>query len=106
MSLFVGVLHNLAKVVRVDGVEDVEEVLTMRSFVFRVLVWEIAVHDRIVFELWPQCLRGQLLIMRHFDDVHLVLLQQLLLAGQHILEEVLVDEWLWWQVELQTKYKE
>ena len=105
VTLLVGVGHDLAQVVGVHGVEDVEEVLTRRPFVLGVLVGEVAVHGGIVFELRPQCLRGQLLVMRNFDGVDLVLLEQLLPASQHILEEVLVDEWLWWQIELETSGK-
>ena len=91
MALFVGMGHDLAEVVRVHGVEDVEEVLTRRSFILGILVREIAVHGRIFLELRPQGLGGQLFIMRH-----LILLEQLLLASQDVLEEVLVDKRLWW----------
>ena len=103
VALFVGMGHDLAEVVRMHGVEDVEEVLTRRSFILGILVREIAVHGRIFLELRPQGLGGQLFIMRHLDGVHLVLLEELLLASQDILEEVLVDEWLWWQIELEAE---
>ena len=41
--------------------------------------------------------------MGHLDLLNGALPQQLLLAGQDILEKILVDHWLRWQVELKTK---
>ena len=105
VALFVGVRHDLAEVVRVHGVEDVEEVLARRSLVLGVLVGEVAVHGVVLLELRPQRLRGQLLVVRHFDGVDLVILEQLLPAGQHLLEEVLVDERLGRQVELEAVHR-
>ena len=83
-----------------DCVEDVVEILARRTFALRELVGEVLGHLLILGELWPERLNGQLLIMRHLDDGDVCLLEELLLVGEDLLEEVIVDGIGWWQVEL------
>ena len=54
--LLVGVVHDLLQVVRLQGIEDVEEVLARRPFTGRILVREVLRELRVFAELWPQCL--------------------------------------------------
>ena len=45
----------------------------------------------VLLELGPEFIDGELVVLRYMDVLDLVLLQQLLLIGEHGLEEVLVD---------------
>ena len=90
--LLVGVLHDLLEVLGLQRVEDVEEVLARRALASWIRVWEVLHEVRVLLEMRPERLHGQLVIMW---DIHLLdvdLLHQLLLAGEDVLEEVLVDD--------------
>ena len=82
------------------GVEHVEEVLARWAFADWVLVREVAVHCRVLLEFGPEGLHGELVVVRHLDGDDLGLLQQVLLAGEDVLQEVLGDDALVGQVEL------
>ena len=101
-SLFIGMDHNLLQVVRIQGVENVEEVVTGRSLSGRILVREVGHEDRVLRELRIKSFDGELIVVWHSYLLHLHLLEQLLLADQDILEEVFVDEALRWQIKLEA----
>ena len=86
----------------VEGVEDVEEVLPRRALALWVLIREVPDHEVIFSELRPQRLHRELLIVGNLYVRDVALLDQRLLVGEDLLEEVLVDEALWWQVELEA----
>ena len=94
--------QDLGEVVRVQRVHDVEEVLAGRPLVLGVVVREIGVEDRVLLELGEERLDGELVVLGDLDLLDLQLLEQLLLAAEDILEEVLVDEALRRQVELEA----
>ena len=98
--LLVGVLQDLLEVFGVDRVQDVEEVLPRRALAGWVLVGEVLDELVVLGELGPQVLDRELVVVRHGDPLHLGLLHQLLLAAEHVLEEVLVDDALVGQVVL------
>ena len=100
--LLVGVVHDLLEVVRIQGVEDIEEVLARWSLAGWVLVRKVGQEDRVLLELRIELLDGELIVVGHVDVLHLDLLEQLLLADQDILEEVLVDEALRRQIKLEA----
>ena len=85
-----------------DGVEYVEEVLPRRSLALRVIIREVPDQEVVLGELRPQVLHRQLLVVRDLDVGDVFLLDQGLLLGQDLLEEVLVDQSLRWQVELEA----
>ena len=95
-------VHDLLEVVRVQGVEDVEEVVTRWSLAGWVLVGEVRHEDRVLLELRIQSLDGQLIVMWHYDILHLYFLEELLLTNQDILKEIFVDKALGWQIELEA----
>ena len=97
--------HDLLKVVRMNGVEDIEEVLARRPFACRILVWEVASELRVLAELRPECLHGNFIVTGNVDLLDIGLLHKLLLAAEDVLEEVLVDEALRRQVELEAVTK-
>ena len=61
---------------------------------------EIANHVGVLLELGIEVLDSEFVVVLDIDVHHLVLLQQLLLAGEDVLQEVLGDDALVWQVEL------
>ena len=89
--LLVGVVQHLLQEVRVDGVEHAEEVLAGRALILGQDVREVRRHLFVLLELRPDVLGGQLVVVRHFNVGHLLLAEQLLLALEDGLEEVLVD---------------
>ena len=100
--LLVGVLHDLRQVVRVQRVEDVEEVLPRRTLVLRVLVRKVRQEDGVLLELGIERLHRQLVVVRDLDRRDGRLLVELLLPGEDVLQEVLVDEAFGRQVELEA----
>ena len=90
-SLRVGVLEDLRKVLGVECVHDIEEVLPWRPLVLRKSVWKERQELFVVLEGWPEVLDRQLVVVRHLDELDRGLLHQLLLAREHFSEEVFVD---------------
>ena len=74
----------------VDGVEDVEEVGTIRELAFRELGGEVDGDARVVLELWVEVGDGDLVVFGRVDPLHLRQLEELLLAGEDLAEEILV----------------
>ena len=89
--LLVRVSQQLLEVLRVDRVQDVEEVRSGRPLAVRVFVGEVLDEFRIFLELRIQRLDADLVVVRHRDLLHDGLLHQFLLPGEDLLEEVLVD---------------
>ena len=58
VPLLVCMVHDLLEVVRVQGVEDVEEVVPRRSLAGWVLVGEVRHEDRVLIELRIKCFDG------------------------------------------------
>ena len=85
-----------------DSVEDIEEVVPRWTFAHRELVREVAGHGLVLLELRPDGLDRERIVVGHLDGADLGLLEELLLAGQDILEEVLVHDGLVREVELQA----
>ena len=97
-----GVVQEPLEELWVDSVEYVEEVLSWRSLALRVLIGEVPDQEVVLGELRPQVLHRQLLVVRDLDVGDVTLLDQGLLLGQDLLEEVLVDQCLRRQVELEA----
>ena len=104
--LLIGVDHDLRQVVRMQSVEDIEEIISGRPFSFRINIRKIGHHCRILAKLRIESLHREFIVMRHLDHCHLGLLQQLFLAGQYCLEEVLIHDGLVRQVELEADDKQ
>ena len=85
----------------VDGVEDVKEILPRGTFVGRISVREERHHVGVLLELGVDGLDRELVVLGHLDGFDVGLAHQLLLAGEHRLQEVLVDGALLRQVELE-----
>ena len=83
----------------VDGVEDVEEVGTIRELAFRELGGEVDGDVRVALELRVEVGDGDLVVLGRVDPLHLRQLEELLLAGEDLAEEVLVRAGIWRDVE-------
>ena len=83
-------LRDLLQILRVDGVEDVEEVFTVGTFVLRILVLEVNIELIIILESRPHLVYRELIKVRNINVVHLILLQQKLLVLEDLTEKVFV----------------
>ena len=99
-SLQVRVVDDLAEVVRHLRVQDVEKIFTGWSLAFGINGWEVPQDISIFLHVGPKILDGEFIVMRHRDELHLRLVEQILFAGQHRLQEVFVDDVLWRQIVL------
>ena len=95
--------HNLLKVLRVNCIQDVEEVFPTWPLGICKLVLEVDVECVIVLEVEPQLLHRELIKVRNMNIRHLILLEQPLLIGEHLPEEILVHLCLWRQMVLDCK---
>lgn len=101
----VGVLDHLGHALRVDGVEDVEEVLAVDALALGRLVGHV-LHDLGVRgEAGQQVGDGQLVEPGDLDELDVGDLEELLLAGQDLAEEVAVDGRVPHDVELEVVAK-
>ena len=83
-----------------QSIQYVEEVLSRRPLAFRILVWKVGEKVRILRELRIEISNGELVVLRNFNLVDLLLLEQLLLACEDLLEKVLIDDRFIRQIEL------
>ena len=51
--LFIGMDHDLLQVVRIQGVENVEEIVSGRTFVLRILRGKVLQELRVLFKIRP-----------------------------------------------------
>jgi hypothetical protein len=58
VPLLICMIQDLLQVVRIQGVEDVEEVISWWSFAGWVLIREVRHEDRVLLELRIQCFDG------------------------------------------------
>ena len=73
--------HHLVKVLRVNSVQDVEEVLSGRALALWELVREVLRELSVVLELGVECLDAELIVVRDLYGTDLVLSQELLLVS-------------------------
>ena len=99
-SFLVGVGHDLLQVALIHCVEHVKEVVPRRPLVLGVGIGEVLEELGMLGYVWPQSLDRQLLVVRHVDVRHLGLMEELLLLGEDLLQEVLGQGARLWQVVL------
>ena len=80
--LLVGVSHDLGQVLRLFGVEHIKEVLPCRPLVGSKRVWKVRSNVLVLGKLGPECLDGQLIVVRDFDRIDLCLVKQTLLLNK------------------------
>ena len=97
--------HDLGQVLWVHCVQDIEEVFSWWSLADRVFVRKVGHHFNVLRELWIEVLHRQFVVVGHLDSDHVRLLQELLVTGEHCLQEVFVDDRLVRQVVLEAVKK-
>ena len=100
MTLLVGVFDQLAGVLVIDRIHHVEEVVSVRQASLRQLVREELHEVTGALHLRPESLHRQLIIHGDVDEPDVRNRNQLLLLTQYLLQEVLVDHGVAWQVKL------
>ena len=93
-------IHDLRQVLRIECVQDVEKVLPWRTFALRKSCWEVRHEISILFEFRPEILDAQLVVLGDLDEPDLGLLEHSPIADQDILDEILVDHVICWQIVL------
>ena len=91
VPLLVRVLYNLADVLRVESVHDVEKIFTVGHTPLSHLFREVLHERRVVLEHRPQVAHGEFVVQRDIDPADLVKSKQRLFIGEHFLEEIFVD---------------
>ena len=94
---------DLLQIFRVQRIEDVEEIFSRWALVLGVYRRKESEEVGVLLQLWPESLDSDLVVLGHVDVVDIRLLQELLLAGENLFEEVLVDGSCLWQIELYCK---
>ena len=71
--------------------QDIEEILSWRPFILRILIREVHHELGILFEHRVNVIDRELIVVRNGDVLDCPLLEQMLLAREHVLEEILVN---------------
>ena len=97
------VVHTALQILRIQSCQEIKEILPRGPFIFRVLVREVLLEVDVFFEHGINVADGQLLVVGHLHVRDLALLEEGLLAAEHILQEVLIDHPIVGQVVLDYK---
>ena len=100
VSHLVGVLNKAPDIVRVDRVEDCEEVLPGWALLLGEGVWKILHEVRVLSEERKYVLHGQLIKLRNVNELAICDWKKLLFIINDLFEEVLVDTHATWDVQL------
>jgi|AACY02.6.fsa_nt_gi hypothetical protein len=92
--------HDFVKILGMERVENVKEVLTWCALTLWISIREILHECLISLELWIKVLDRKLIIKRNLHCLNHRLLEQVLLACKDGLEEVFVDHCLIRQIVL------
>ena len=92
--------HDFGQVLWVHGIQDVEEIISRRALIFWIDARKVLSKLDVLLEIGPEAADRKLIVLWHLDLLDLLLLEELLLAGQYFLEEILVDGGLVGQIEL------
>ena len=87
-------------VLRLQSVEHVPEVFTVRGMATRELVRQICHELRVVFEVLEQGFDSEFWVPGHADEANILEFEKLLFVSKHALEEVFVHHHVWREVQL------
>ena len=90
-SLLIGMLHHLFKIIWMNSVQNIKEVLARWSLTNWIGVRKILREFIILFKLRPQCLNWKFIVMWHSYLLYIYLFQKLFFAGEHIFQKVFID---------------
>ena len=95
-----GMSDYLAHILRVESIENVEEVLSVRGMTLGILVWEVHHEDRIILEVGEEFLDRELPILWYVDHLDICKFEELLPIGKNCSEKVFVHHDFWREIEL------
>jgi len=75
------VSQKLPEVFWIQSVENIEEIVTRREFIFRKNIWKILLKLFVGLELRVEFSDREFIILRYFDVIYLSFLEQLLFAA-------------------------
>ena len=82
---------DLFEILWVNGVENIEEILTIWLLAAWVFVLEMDCKAWVSLELWPQMFYSKLIPVRNVDVIYYLLLQDYLFISENLLEKYLID---------------
>ena len=100
VALFLRVSNQLLQIFALQGVQNVEEVIPVRSPALGHLGGEEHLEILVVFHHGPKLDHWQLVVERNTDSFHFGELEQSLFVHKDILEKIFVQHMLRWKVKL------
>ena len=89
-----------AHILRVESIENVEEVLSVRRMTLGILIRKVHHEDRIILEVWEEFLDRELLILWYVDHLDIRQFEELFLVCKNCSEKVFVHHDFWRKIEL------
>ena len=89
-----------AHILRIESIENVEEVLSVRRMTFGILIRKVHHEDRIILEVGEELLDRELLILWYVDHLDICKFEELLLVCKNCSEKVFVHHDFWRKIEL------
>ena len=89
-----------AHILRVESIENVEEVLSVRRMTLGILIRKVHHEDRIILEVGEEFLDRELLILWYVDHLDIRQFEELLLVSKNCSKEVFVHHNFWRKIEL------
>ena len=93
-----------AHILRVESIENVEEVLSVRRMTLGILIREIHHEDGIILEIGKKFLDRELLILWNVDHFDFRKFEELLLISKNCSEKVFVHHDFWRKIELHCRH--
>ena len=90
-TLVTGVFNDFLHIIILHSIGHIPEVSTIRQSILYGRVWHIRHELFVLGENWPEFFHTQLLVVRHVYILNFAELEQMLLLGEHFLEEIFVD---------------
>lgn len=91
-------LNKLLYVFFIEGIHDIEEIITVWKSPFRHLIRKIPHEFRLFHSRWPQVSYGQLIVHWNVNKLDTIKCKQLFIFRENLSEEVFIDHKLWWHI--------
>ena len=92
-----------AHILRVESIEHIEEVLSIRRMSLGKVVWKILHELGILHEMREEVLYRELLILWYIDELHIDKFEELLLISKNCSKKVFVHHDFWRKIELHCR---
>ena len=95
-----------AHILRIESIENIEEVLSVRRMTLGILIRQVHHEDRIILEVREEFLDRELLILWYVDHLDIRKFEELLLISKNCYEKVFVHHDFWRKIELHCRHDE